>query len=345
MAFTPILSSQPISYVRYKSAYRNSARENLWGVPVYFVPFDYSTSNSGYGGAKYQYGYNYDNSPSSYNGNCTWWCWGRLYDAEGTYLNFIDDASNWYDNYTGSKSRNADNIKAGDIIVLTDGGDGHVMFVEKVDSGTVYISQSAYSRRSVWDGMACLTTSYDKLDIYYGNSIDIYKDIDSAPAYQNVVGVIHTGSGDPPVPPTEDLTITITPSSYSVVMDGEETYKDFTFNIAVSGLPDGATVSGGNTYPDLVRVYNSGWSYTDYDIGGVTYRTATKTQTLRYNREYDYAYTTTKHMYFNLSYSTGTVSTDTPMYIDVKARFKITTIIAGILNNRRRRKKGYVSIR
>ena len=100
-------------------------------------------------------------------------------------------------------------------------------------------------------------------------------------------------------------------------MSASQTYVDFTFNITITGIPAGATVSGGNTYPGLSRVYNTGWSYTNYTVGGTTYQRATKTQTLRYNREYSYAYSTTKHMYFNMSFSTGTISTDTPMYITV----------------------------
>lgn len=134
-----------------------------------------------------------------------------------------------------------------------------------------------------------------------------------------LIGYLHYPSGGPGPTPTEDLEISISPSSYSVTMSGAQTYVDFTYNITITGIPEDETVSGGNTYPDLYRVYNTGWSYTDYTVSGVTYRRATKTQTLRYDREHDYAYTTTKHMYFNLSFETGTIDTDTPMYINVQA--------------------------
>lgn len=352
MAFTPILTDQVLSTVRYNTNYRNSPREQYVqngvtvGAPVYFVPPNYTTSQSGYGGPRYVSGppyYNYNDSPdTSHNGNCTWWCYARLLDATGKYLDTqlpgSPDAKNWYTYFTGNKSLNADNIKAGDIIVLTDSAQGHVMFVEQVTAGTVYISQSAYSTRSVWNGYACRVTSYDRTDIYAGNSIDMYKDIDQSPAYEQVVGVIHTGTDDPtpPTPSTEDLEIVINPSSYNVTMQGNEDFVDFTFAIAVSGIPSGQTVSGGNTYPDLTRVYNTGWSYTSYVINGVTYRRASKTQTLRYYREQSGSYTTVKHMYYNLSFSTGSVSTDTPMYITVKAKV-ILKIIAGWMANRRRR--------
>lgn len=128
------------------------------------------------------------------------------------------DAHNWYNNYAnigGSVSRNANNIQAGDIICLErDGTAGHVAFVEKVEGSTVYISQSAYSTRNVWDGMACLCTTYDKADIYQGNGLNIYKDLDSAYT-EYVVGVLHTGGKSPgPEPPTP---VQLTPALLSAI--------------------------------------------------------------------------------------------------------------------------------
>ena len=122
---------------------------------------------------------------------------------------------------------------------------------------------------------------------------------------------------------------------------------DFTFTILVEGIPDGESVSGNNTYPGLTRIYNTGWSYTDYTYSGTTYRRATKTQTLRYARESDSAYTTTKHMYFNMTFSTGTLSTDTPMYITIEAKQSIINIpiLAGIIKRTINKKKKYTSIR
>lgn len=353
MAFTPILSDQTISYVRNNTNYRNSYREGLaGGVPVFFTPSALG-SGQGWGGPRYPLSpppyYTYDNSPqTTYNGNCTWWCAGRLLEATGKRLeNYVTSGANanaWYDDFRGDKDVNADNIKAGDIIVLTDSDKGHVMFVEQVTAGTVYISQSAWSPRALWNGYACRVTSFNKTDIYRGNSIDMYSGISSVPAYETVLGVIHTGVDDPtpPTPSTEDLEISINPSSYSVTMNSNEDYVDFTYAIAISGIPAGQTVSGGNTYPDLTRVYNSGWSYTDYVIDGVTYRRANKTQTLRYYRVGTGSYSTVKHMYYNLSMSTGSISSDTPMYINVKAKSSLIAIISKIA---RRRNRAYVEIK
>jgi len=353
MAFSPITSNQAISYVASRSAYRNSARETLaGGSPVYYCPSYASTSYSeGYGGPRYKYGYTYNNCPSpdnTYNGNCTWWCWGRLYETIGTALDGYGNGAGWYDKYRqegGSTATDASNIQPGDIICLTDGGKGHVMFVETVNDNFVTVSESAYSQRAIWNGMACLVTSYSKSDIYAGASLNIYENMDTAAAYQTVVGILKTGipGPTPPTPPTPtvNLTIDIDPSGYTVTMNGNEDYVDFTYNITVSGIPAGETISGGNTYPGLSRVYNTGWTYSDYTVGGTTYRYAYKQQTLRYERESNGGYTTVKHMYFNISKSTGTVSTDTRMYITVKPK-TFLAILASRLTKRNKRGRYHV---
>lgn len=210
MAFTPITTNQSISYAENRTQYRNSARESLaGGTPVFFTPSTATLNDYGYGGPKYKYGYTYYNSPApenTYNGNCTWWCWGRLYQTMGTSLPNYGNAVNWYSSYTGSKDTNASNIQPGDIIVFSDSGAGHVMFVEDVSGNTITISQSAYSTRSIWQGKSCLVTQYTKGEIYAGNQIDMYRNLDSS--YNvTVVGVIHTGvTPTPPTPTDDDLT-------------------------------------------------------------------------------------------------------------------------------------------
>ena len=325
MTFTPILSDQSLSYAYNRSYYRNANREAQWGHPVYFTPHDRALGVNGFGGPHYREGYNYNNSPETAKGNCTWWCCGRLREAEGkNIISYMGgqspDAKNWYDAYTGSKDRNANNIVAGDIIVFTDSDAGHVMFVERVQNGVIYISHSAWSYRSYWDDYACRVNQYNVSEIYQGNSIDMYRGTGS-PHYETVVGVIHTGSGSGPTPEPEEPEITILPASYNVAMSASEDYVDFPFSITIAGIPDGESASGGNTYPGLYRVYNTGWSYTSYTGGdGNTYLRATKQQTLRYDRESDGAYTTTKHMYYNMTFSNGSIYSDTPMSINVEAK-------------------------
>lgn len=328
MAFTPILTDKTLDYVENNRYYKNANRENAWGSPVYFVPYnrdidgDYS---NGFGGPHYQQYFNYNNSPETAKGNCTWWCCGRLQETLGknvvTLMNQASPNGNgWYNAFTGTRYLTANNAVPGDIICFSGGDFGHVMFIEQVQNGVLYVSQSAWSYRDYWTGYACRVNTYNVSDIYNGNSIDMYKGTGN-PYYMTVIGVIHTGE-DSPSPGTETPTITITPSSYSKTIATGENYADFQFSIRIEGIPSGYTVSGGNTYPGLDRVYNTGWSYTDYTVDGVTYRRATKTQTLRYYRESDSAYVTNKYMYFNLSFPNGNINSSTLMTITVEQNKK-----------------------
>ena len=344
MAFSPLTSSQPLSFAN-NSYYRNANREAHWGKPVYYTPgsWEYNTAG-GYPGPRYAEGYNYTNSSTPQNGNCTWWCCGRLQQTIGTSLPYLGNGSEWASNYQriygGTVKSNANDINPGDIICLSDGSYGHVMFVETVDGDTITISQSAWSTRSVWNGMACLVTTYRKSEIYAGASINMYRNLDSTAAYETVVGILKTGQPGPTPPtppaPTESLTINIDPSSYNVTMNGNQDYVDFTFDITISGIPANETVSGGNTYPGLSRVYNTGWTYTNYTVSGTTYRNAYKRQTLRYKRESTGGGAVVRHMYFNITKSTGTISSDTRMYITVKPKSSLAVLAGRLLRKKRR---------
>lgn len=151
----------------------------------------------------------------------------------------------------------------------------------------------------------------------------------------------YSGSGPTPPEPggDEEPEVTVSPSSYNVVMAGDQTYVDFTFNVTVTGIPEGYTASGSNTYPGLYRVYNTGWSYTDYTVDGTVYQRATKTQTLRYDREQSGAYTTTKYMYYSFEYPNGSDSSTTPMVITVEASSEDPDIvIMNFVINKKKRK-------
>lgn len=209
MSFTPILSDQDISYAYNHYQYRNSIRETTegWGIPVYYTPHDrpYGDPYRGFGGPKYLEGFNYYNSTSNIYGNCTWWCCGRLRETLNKnimeYLGWqAPNGNRWYELFNGTKYTNANNAVAGDIISFAGGSDGHVMFIEKIENGMVYISHSAYSSRSYWQGYACRVNSYPISDIYAGNSINMYKDTGETYMVQ-VIGIIHTGEDPQPVRP------------------------------------------------------------------------------------------------------------------------------------------------
>lgn len=344
MAFSPLTSSQPLSFAN-NSYYRNANREAYWGTPVYYNPGNWAYNTAGgYPGPRYAEGYNYNNSGTPQNGNCTWWCCGRLQQTIGTSLPYLGNGANWASNYQsiygGTVEYDATNINPGDIICLSDGSYGHVMFVETVNDQTITISQSAWSTRAVWNGMACLVTTYQKSEIYAGASINMYRNLDSTAAYETVVGILKTGAPGPTPPtpptPTESLSIDIDPSGYTVTMNADEDYVDFTYDITISGIPAGETVSGGNTYPGLTRVYNTGWTYTDYTVSGTTYRYAYKRQTLRYEREAMGGGAVVRHMYFNITKSTGTIDSDTRMYITIRAKTILAVLASRLIRKRKR---------
>ena len=96
----------------------------------------------------------------------------------------------------------------------------------------------------------------------------------------------------------------------------------------MSGIPDGESASGGNSFPGLGRVYNTGWSYDTYTgSDGNTYQNASKQQTLRYEREKLEPYTVIKHMYFDKTFSNGSISSDTVINITVEISNDLIAVI------------------
>ena len=318
MSFTPRLSA-PTNFSTYYTERRIPAQPD--GTPTYWQYFysgDYSYSTTG-----------------AHTGNCTWYAMGRSAEIAGRnlYSEFAGsyEAQNWEDIWIGNPAQTSGSIawQPGDILIWANNAMtfGHVEVVEVVSGNYLTISYSAYSGTDPQSDNGTFFNTRRRSKPYWGDPASLTSESDSrfirnsgATYYltnEFLIGVIHNPYYEPGPSPSENLDISISPSSYTVTMSASQTYVDFTFNITITGIPAGSSVSGGNTYPGLSRVYNTGWSYTDYTVGGVTYQRATKTQTLRYNREYNYAYSTTKHMYFNMSFSTGTISTDTPMYITV----------------------------
>lgn len=288
-----------------------------------------------------------------YGGNCTGYAYGRFNEvAEMSLYNDFRithspaDAKYWIYNTWPDQTYTSGtiDIHLGDILVWGSAtGFGHVENVEAINGNTITTSGS------IWGSTYGKSTEFYTRTISYpswGSAMGSIVHNDGSSTYYGnpFIGYIHNkyvepGPGPGPTP-SEDLEISITPSSYNVTMQASEDHVDFTFNITITGIPDGQTVSGGNTFPGLDRIYNTGWSYTDYTVDGVTYRQATKTQTLRYNREYQYAYVITKHMYFDLSFTTGEVHTDTQMRITVKASGKNDILYYWIKKRKRGRIHG-----
>lgn len=254
---------------------------------------------------------------TTFTGECVWYTIGRIREVAGTpiwdpnrawpvTLSSIQEAKQIYPNADEANGWIKDgNTPSLGAIACWTGVAGHCMNVESISGSTITLSGYNFPNSQQF---ALLT---------YDLSTIINSQISGLGAFQGFVRNPYVHDV-PPTPETPD--ITISPSSYYKVMASNEDYVDFTFNIEIDGIPDGYTVSGGNTYPGLSRVYNTGWSYTSYTVSGITYQRATKTQTLRYDREQNIAYSVTKYMYFNLSFPNGNINTSTEMIIDVEAK-------------------------
>ena len=326
------------------------------------------TTNSGLapGGAANQYYWVYPTNPgATYNlclANCTTMTYGRvLENGQSPPVNYFGDAGNWH-NYVANGwtaqpySSYHSSIKPGDIIEWP----GHVAVVEAVSGGTAYCSSSLYTGdhgraqwpvgSGIWDTRtpSIMGSTFSEMwNWFYNNGYGwrVYEYVSETVITNTRMGVsptyilVNPETPGPGPTPTTTLTIDIVPESYNVTMASSADYVDFPFNVTIRGIPAGESVSGGNTYPGLTRVGNTGWIYVDYTVGGVTYRQASKDQTLRYTRESNGAYSTTKYMYYNITKSTGTISTTTPMYITVKAKLNIPALIRA-----RRRKRGRYNV-
>ena len=284
--------------------------------------------------------------------NCTTYAYGRVMEnGLPRPVTQFRNANNWHNYVNTSDGWSLLTYSSGMALVpgdIVEWSGNHVAVVET--SGTnPYISGSFYTGD---DG----TGSSNRSTAVMGNSlytVSLWMNATSSRQYRfyhyvtlttenSWIGntqpsyvLRYTGGGGGGETPQ----ITISPSSYTSVMSSADNYIDFQFNITVTGIPSGYSASGNNTYPGLSRVQNTGWSYTDYTVNGVTYRRATKTQTLRYTREYSYAYTTTKYMYYSFSYPNGSASSTTPMRITVQAQDEdMEYLYPFLIKNRNKRK-------
>lgn len=134
----------------------------------------------------------------------------------------------------------------------------------------------------------------------------------------------YSGSGptppEPPEPGGDTPTVSVAPSSASGTISANASYVDFSFTITVSGIPVNEDASDAISFSNNCyrQSYTSGWEYTDYTVGGVTYRTGTRSLIVRYDRLHSYAYTDTAYMYYRKTFSNGSVNSTTRMNITVQ---------------------------
>ena len=82
---------------------------------------------------------------NSHGGNCTWYAWGRVYEASGEYPNLPrGNANTWYNSAGCAKGSSP---RPGAVICGNYGANGHVAFVEKVYDDGVHFDYT----ESSWD--------------------------------------------------------------------------------------------------------------------------------------------------------------------------------------------------
>lgn len=79
-------------------------------------------------------------SPSAGGGQCTAFCWGRAKEKLGISLPFRRDAASWWSDPQGFQT--GQTAKANSIVVWTNGGAGHVGFVEEVVGEQVLFNEA-----------------------------------------------------------------------------------------------------------------------------------------------------------------------------------------------------------
>lgn len=148
-------------------------------------------------------------------------------------------------------------------------------------------------------------------------------------------------TGSTPPTPTTTPTVTVSPSSSSGTMTASENYIDFNFTITVTGIPENEDASNAISFSSNCYryAYTTGWIYTTYTSGGVTYRQGVRSLIVRYERLYATAYTDTAYMYYIKTFSNGSVNSSTPMTITVQASADDDLLLIAnlVLNKKKKR--------
>ena len=271
--------------------------------------------------------------------NCTTLAYGRVME-EGypAPVTRILNANLWHTVVNTAEGWELLNYYSGMLLMPGDVLEWSAMHVAVVEtqSTSPYVSASWYTPRDESLSLQAISDYFqttESLQNRFYHYVPLWRENNNAGDGADPLYVLRYNGSEPPEPPTPTETpeITITPSAYFKTMSSTADYVDFPYSITITGIPAGETVSGGNTYPDLSRVYNTGWSYSSYTIEGVTYQTATKQQTLRYYREGVSAYATVKYMYFNLTFTNGSIHSTTPMTINVQQKESTSKLLA-VLN-------------
>lgn len=297
--------------------------------------------------------YNSWNRYSSFGnyGNCTWYAYGRTGEIanRNIYSEFYITQSpgngkdwiyNTWQNYTHTSG--SINIQLGDILVWGGGRYGHVEVVEAISGNTLTTSYSISGEtwaKSLYFGTRQISIPSWGSDLGYVE----YNDGSSAYLTNYFIGYIHNpyvegggGGGDTP-------NVTVTPSSSAGTMTSSDSEIYFQFTVTVTGIPVNEDASNGFSFAPVGYcqryAYTTNWIYTTYTSGGNTYRRGERSLIVVCYRRYDTAYTDTAYMYYNKTFSTGSVSSATPMYITAQAKDDTDSYLYAFIKGRMKRLK------
>lgn len=170
-------------------------------------------------------------------GNCTWYAFGRYQEVHGVrpeYPKMRKNAKLW--GTDGEKL--SEGPEVGGIVVFGDAGYGHVSFIEKIENGNVYLSESAYSERGN-DFLFKYGRTIDQVKREWGMTVERY----IAPAkpstsYEDTPSKEHKEDGEITVTVKEGLRVRKAPSlsAEQIGLLSKGTKKVYTHYVDAEGI-------------------------------------------------------------------------------------------------------------
>ena len=214
MSFTPRLS-EPTDFSTYYTERRIPAQPD--GTPTYWQYF-------------YSGDYTY-RTQGAHTGNCTWYAMGRSAEIAGRnlYSEFAGsyEAQNWENIWIGNPAQTSGSIawQPGDILIWANNAMtfGHVEVVEVITGNYLTISYSAYSGTDPQEDNGTFFNTRRRSKPYWGDPASVTSESESrfirnsGATYfltnEYLIGVIHNPYYEPGPSPSENLDISISPSS------------------------------------------------------------------------------------------------------------------------------------
>lgn len=107
---------------------------------------------------------------AGYRGQCTWYCWGRVYETVGKRMP-TGNAQNWY---STTQFKKGTEPKIGAVAVFSGGAFGHVAFIEKIENGKITYSEGNYNNPYANTNYAVIYASTHYKELTHTATIDSY---------------------------------------------------------------------------------------------------------------------------------------------------------------------------